>query len=283
MISYHKMHSIGNDFIIIDARDEENYTISAEKVRLLAHRNFGIGCDQLATITKAKEHYDDGHVRFYNSDGSESGACGNATRCIAWLLAQGSKREIRIRTNAETLKCLIDGDNVTVQISPPRFMEIDTRPIAEVIMNHDISTPVSITHCDVGNPHCVVFLNENVLEKSLFHKLCDVGRIIENMKSIFPHKTNVEFVNIVDRGLIEVFVWERGTGPTFACGTGAYAAAATGNKNNALEATVLVTMMGTNASQINKSTPKDASLKIQLHKKEGFMSGKVWYIAKLEV
>jgi len=206
-----KMSGAGNDFVIFDARKTDVF-LTSEQIKKISDRK-NIGCDQLIVIKNSTEA--DCEMEIYNSDGSKSGACGNATRCVASLL---EKPEVKIKTAAGILKCWRVNDLISVNMGEPKF--------AEDVALHGFN----FSCVDVGNPHAVTFLDAKISDE----KFCDVGPKIE-LDKIFPNKTNVEFAQIISNNLIEVRVWERGAGETLACGSGACAVAVAAIKKNLVQ------------------------------------------------
>ena len=199
------MSGAGNDFVIFDARNQDVF-LTAEQIKKISNRK-NIGCDQLIVIRPKScfEDYYDVEMEIYNSDGSMSGACGNATRCVASLI---EKNEVKIKTAAGILECKRNGDLISVNMGKPK-------------LTGDISLyGFDFTCVDMGNPHAVTFINQEISDEKFF----DVGPKVEN-NIFFPHKTNVEFVRILSDNLLEVRVFERGAGETLACGSGACAVA----------------------------------------------------------
>ncbi len=223
-----KMQGIGNDYIYVNCFEEFVRDPAALAVRM-SRQHFGVGADGLVLI-EPSEVADFG-MRIFNSDGSESEMCGNATRCIAkYVYERGltDKTEISLMTGAglKHLQLRTRGGKVhSVRVdmgSPelnPRMVPVDLP--GEIILGHrlEVGGMVYPIHCvSMGNPHCVIFVNDpdDV-------DLPSVGSLIENHR-IFPNRTNVEFVTVKDRHHIRMRVWERGAGETMACGTGACAA-----------------------------------------------------------
>lgn len=207
-LSFVKMSGAGNDFVIFDAR-ETAISLTSQQIKKISDRK-NIGCDQLIVMKNSAEA--DCLMEIYNSDGSMSGACGNATRCVAYLL---EKDEVKIKTAAGILKCWKNGDLISVDMGAPKF--------AEDVTLHGFN----FAQVDVGNPHAVTFIDKKISDEKFF----DVGPKVETDET-FPNKTNVEFAQIISDDLIEVRVWERGAGETLACGSGACAVAVAAIKNN---------------------------------------------------
>ena len=230
-IKAYKMDSIGNDFVIIDQRIK-NIELSKEQLVKICDRSF-IGCDQLIIIKKNRKL--DAGLEFYNSDGSTSGACGNGTRCVAYLLSkENNKKEITVWTSSAILKSNILKDNlVETQIGIPKieWNEIpinenkNTKSLGIKIMDENNNEHIGGTAINVGNPH-VIFFVENIDN----FNIKKIGPTIENDK-LFPEKCNVTIAEVINKNLIKVKVWERGAGQTKACGTAACATAVAGNIN----------------------------------------------------
>ena len=230
-IKAYKMDGLGNDFIIIDQRNKI-IEFSKKEIVKICDRKF-IGCDQLIVIKKNKEL--DASLEFFNSDGSSSGACGNGTRCVAYLLSkENNKKEITVWTFSSILKSKIINNNlVETDIGIPKIQwnEIpinenkNTKNLGIKILDENNNEHIGGTAINVGNPH-VVFFVENIDN----FNIKKIGPTIENNK-LFPEKCNVTIAKVVNNNLIKVKVWERGAGSTKACGTAACAAAVAGNIN----------------------------------------------------
>lgn len=220
-----KMHGLGNDFAVFDGR-QQNIAVSPEKIRALADRRTGIGFDQLVIMDPPRTPKTDVFLRIYNADGSEVGACGNASRCIAKLLITELKQpEVILETKAAQLRAKMAGDRVTVDMGNVylKWREIplssekntDSLPISE----GGLTQPVAV---NVGNPHAVFFVPDVTKIP-----LSEVGPKIEH-HPLFPEKVNVEVAQVLSPTQIRMRVWERGTGITQACGTGACAVTVAG-------------------------------------------------------
>ena len=230
-INAYKMDGLGNDFVIIDQRNK-TIELSKKEIIKICDRNF-IGCDQLIVVKENKNL--DASLEFFNSDGSISGACGNGTRCVAYLLSkENNKKEINVWTSSATLKSIILNNNlVETQIGVPKI-KWDEIPISEnkntknlgiKILDENKNEHIGGTAINVGNPH-VVFFVENINS----FNIKEIGPAIENNR-LFPEKCNVTLAKVINKNLIKVKVWERGAGLTKACGTAACAAAVAGNIN----------------------------------------------------
>ena len=227
----YKMDGLGNDFVIIDQRNK-TIELSKKEIIKICDRNF-IGCDQLIVVKENKNL--DASLEFFNSDGSITGACGNGTRCVAYLLSkENNKKEINVWTSSATLKSIILNNNlVETQIGVPKI-KWDEIPISEnkntknlgiKILDENKNEHIGGTAINVGNPH-VVFFVENINS----FNIKEIGPAIENNR-LFPEKCNVTLAKVINKNLIKVKVWERGAGLTKACGTAACAAAVAGNIN----------------------------------------------------
>ena len=218
-IPFIKMHGLGNDFIIFD--DVKDPIISdINFLKKIADRRFGIGCDQIMIIKKSskKEKY---KIKIYNCDGTETGACGNGTRCVAdYLMNKENLNYIFIETISGGLKCSRTKDVITVNMGVPKF-DWQNIPILTKQDTSNIKLDEFHACClSIGNPHAVIFIsNLSDLEKL---DLISIGPRLEK-NPIFPKFSNIEFAHVLQDGVIRMRVWERGAGITLACGSGACA------------------------------------------------------------
>lgn len=220
MLPFIKMHGLGNDFVVLDAR-ENPIDLTAAQVQAMADRRTGAGCDQFIVMEPAKDSAADVFMRIRNADGNEVEACGNATRCIARLMMDElGKPEVTVETVVGLLHARDAGDTVTVNMGQARLGWQDI-PVAEdcdtltmPLTVGPLEGPVGV---NVGNPHAVFFVPncESV-------DLEAAGPHVET-HPFFPERTNVEVVTKQDDGSLRMRVWERGVGITQACGTGACA------------------------------------------------------------
>jgi diaminopimelate epimerase len=233
-LRFHKMHGLGNDFVVIDAR-ESAVAIDAGRARAIADRRTGIGCDQLILIGPGNDS--DVTMRIWNADGSEVAACGNATRCVPVLVG----RDVSIRTAAGLLDARLSGDGAAVDMGVPHF-EWEAIPLAYAM--DTALLPVAWGALDgpaavnVGNPHLVFFVADADAVP-----LDTLGPEIEH-DPLFPERINVNVATIRARGHLTMRTWERGVGLTRACGTGACATFAAGRRLGLLDMSVRIDLPG---------------------------------------
>lgn len=233
MRRFHKMHGLGNDFVIFDAR-EEPVEMNGARARAIADRKTGVGCDQLIVIEPSEVA--DLRMRIFNADGGEVESCGNASRCVA-LLAGGSAR---IETAGGIISGSSDGKGATVDMGEPRF-DWDAIPLAYPMDTaampvgwEELQGPAAV---NVGNPHVIFFVeNAGAVE------LDRLGPIIET-DPLFPQKINVNIASI-EGDAVRLRVWERGVGLTQACGTGACATAVAAIRRGLVRSPVEVRLPG---------------------------------------
>src|SRR3989338_2472585 len=209
------MNAIGNDFVIVDVRKNDVKFSSIQIQKICDRKN--IGCDQFILI----KNCDDAHcfMEIFNQDGSKSGACGNATRCVASLImAEKNLDKITIKTDVGILPCEKKENEIIVAMSSPKFG------------TDFYFDDLKFSCVDVGNPHAVSFANYIPADEEFF----SIAPQIEKHQ-FFPNKTNVEFVKILPNSVAEVRVFERGVGETMGCGSGACAVAAIMIKNKRSE------------------------------------------------
>ncbi|OMD42965.1 diaminopimelate epimerase [Paenibacillus odorifer] len=227
-MEFTKMHGLGNDFIVVFG-EQELPSNAAELAVTLCNRFFGIGADGLVYILPSERG--DYMMRIMNSDGSEAEQCGNAIRCVSkYVYDHGlvNSEQIVIETiGAGEQKVTLnvkDGvvETVTVDMGEPILsglqipVAIDAEPVLSESIESD-GTEFKFTAVSMGNPHCVIYVDDAVS-----FDLATWGPKLE-VHPLFPRKVNVEFATVLDRGRVDMRVWERGAGPTLACGTGACA------------------------------------------------------------
>ena len=234
-LPFMKMHGLGNDFVVIDAREGE-VALSKKIISGIADRHFGVGFDQLAVISKGEF---DAHLTFYNADGSGSLACGNATRCIArYLMDETSKENLILTTMHGKIPAVDLGNGVTsINMGKPG-LEWNQVPLSENIPTLELPIEGSPTATGMGNPHCTFFVED--AEKI---NLEEMGPKFEN-HPLFPERTNVQFASIIAGDQIRMRVWERGAGVTLASGSSSCATAVAANRKGLTEKKVQIELDG---------------------------------------
>jgi diaminopimelate epimerase len=231
---FHKMHGLGNDFVVIDAR-ETAVAMDAVRARGIADRKEGIGCDQLILLEPSTSA--DARMRIWNADGSEVEACGNATRAVALLLGG----ENTLETLGGILALSAEGVQATVDMGEPRFAwdqiplayAMDTAPMP--VGWEELESPTAV---NIGNPHAIFFVEDNDAVD-----LDRLGPLIEH-DPLFPDRVNVSVATVTGPSRIALRVWERGVGETRACGTGACATAVAAIRDSRVIAPVTVSLAG---------------------------------------
>lgn len=236
-----KVHGLGNDFVMVNTREEQGLPGDADKLsklaRLVCDRHFGVGADGLVLIKPSTAA--DVAMQIFNSDGSEAEMCGNAIRCVAkYAYRHGLVRQpvMRVETAAGIMvpELIIENQTVKavrVDMGKPGLEREQIPMTGEPgkVVNEPLDLAGDIFHVtavSMGNPHCVVFVPDVTAAP-----LETLGPRLEKHPA-FPSKTNVEFVQVINSGEVRMRVWERGAGPTMACGTGACAAAVAACVNN---------------------------------------------------
>lgn len=239
------MHGLGNDFVLLNGVTQE-INLNQQNIRHLAHRKFGIGCDQLLLAESSDQEDIDFRYRIFNSDGSEVEQCGNGARCFAQFVRQQGltdKHVMKVKTLAGVFTLHVRDDiNVTVDMGEPEF-DCSKIPFNENNAENVYSTTVDsqlieFSVVSMGNPHAVVFVDD---VDSV--DVQGIGSQLE-VDSRFPNRTNVQFVQVRDRHSISQRVFERGVGETMASGSGACAAAAVAQQKNRVDSTVSIAMPG---------------------------------------
>ena len=253
-VPFVKMHGLGNDFVLIDCRAFDPGDISA-LARRLCHRRLGIGADQLLLLLPSRTA--DFKMLIVNADGSEVEMCGNGVRCFAkfiWDRGLSSKKSILIETLAGIIKPEKTDGLIRVDMGEPTLdplkipaaipgyeTEEADPPGGKMIIDYSLQiddSTFSITCVSMGNPHTVI-----VVDNVSTFPVAYYGPMIEN-HHFFPKRTNVEFIEILNRGEIKMRVWERGSGETMACGTGASAAAVASRLKGLTKESVAVHLTG---------------------------------------
>jgi diaminopimelate epimerase len=239
-LKFTKMHGLGNDFVVIDAMNQQ-ISLSPEQLRRLADRHLGIGCDQILLIEKA-EGDADFRYRIFNADGGEVEQCGNGARCfVRYVHDHGmtGKKEVRIETlSGVVIPKLEANGEVTVNMGVPKFdpgeipFIADQRAPTYPLRLDDKEVEISVV--SMGNPHAVQVVSD--LDDA---PVLTEGPFIEK-HSRFPQRVNAGYMQVIDPHHIRLRVYERGAGETLACGTGACAAAVAGIQRGLLESPVRV-------------------------------------------
>jgi len=247
-----KLHGLGNDYIYINTFEEDLSGLQLPALsQVLSDRNFGVGGDGIILVCPSDKA--DFRMRILNSDGSEAEMCGNGMRAFAkYVYEHGltDKTSLEVETGAGIIKPVLTVDNgkvslIRVDMGEPRLareaIPATGEPADQPIINEPLTVEghdLRITCVSMGNPHCVVFVDEvdNFPVKTL-------GPALEN-HALFPKKTNVEFATVEDRAHIEMRVWERGAGVTLACGTGTCATTVAGVLNGLTDRSVRVSLLG---------------------------------------
>ena len=244
-LKFSKMHGLGNDFVVLDGVRQQ-VSLSPEQLVYLADRHFGVGCDQILLVEKTDQAGIDFRYRLFNADGGEVEQCGNGARCfVRFVHDEGltEKRQIRVETLKGIIEPRLEADgNVTVDMGEPRFLPAEIPFLADddvIIHLLDVADETLETSVvSMGNPHAV-----QVVDNVDTHPVAEHGPLIERHER-FPKRVNAGFMQIVDRHSIKLRVYERGSGETMACGTGACAAAVAGIRRGLLDSPVRVTTRG---------------------------------------
>ena len=215
-LPFMKMHGLGNDFVILDARARP-VPVTPALARGIGHRHFGVGFDQLAVIETGAA---DAHLVFYNADGSTSAACGNATRCIArHLMTESGKTQLTLTTQRGTLYARDAGNGLTsVNMGQPQ-LDWHEVPLAEAIDTLELPIEGGPTATGMGNPHCTFFV-----DNAEAIPLAEFGARYEH-HPLYPERTNVQVAQVIGPDHIRMRVWERGVGITLASGSSSCATA----------------------------------------------------------
>jgi len=246
-LRFSKMHGLGNDFVVIDAINQSVH-LDTHQFRFLADRRHGVGCDQILLVEASDRPDSAFRYRIFNADGGEVEQCGNGARCFARFVREKGLTDadrIPVDTRAGRIELLVQDDgNVTVNIGIPILEPVDI-PFEAPVRAPQYALSVEgetleIGAVSLGNPHAVLEVPH--IDSAHVNQL---GPLIESHPR-FPNRVNVGFMEIVDRGHIRLRVYERGTGETLACGTGACASVVVGRLWNVLDETVDVQLRGGN-------------------------------------
>jgi diaminopimelate epimerase len=248
MVKFYKMHSLGNDFMVMDTVTHE-CALSNEMIKRWAQRHEGIGFDQLLVIAPPKQPDADFHYMIYNADGSEAEQCGNGTRCVAWLvrhLGLVNKPQLTWHSKGGMLQTkLLEGRTPTVietTLPVPSLTPSDVPFVANSQTNTAVleadGNDFEVTAVSTGNPHGVIFV-DNIATVDV----ATIGAALSTHEA-FPNHANIGFCQVVDRSFMRLRVYERGVSETRACGTGASAAVVAARSHNLVDAQVKVSLPG---------------------------------------
>ena len=250
-LRFTKMHGLGNDFVVIDLLSQ-NAQLSADQIRHIADRHFGIGCDQVLLVEPPATTDTDFHYRIYNCDGTEVEQCGNGARCFGKFVTDKKltgKRHLKVSTNTGLINIdVVDNNTFRVDMGVPNFDPASLPFVPSTVLANDASANIytidhtqgssDISVVSMGNPHAVM-----VVDNIDTADVAGLGKLLE-CHSQFPNNVNVGFMQIISRNSIKLRVFERGVGETQACGSGACAAVAAGINNGILDAEVDVELLG---------------------------------------
>ena len=239
------MHGQGNDFVVMDGV-RQAIVLTAGQVRAIASRHFGVGCDQLLLVERARDPANDFRYRIWNADGGEVEQCGNGARCFARFVREEGltgKDELRVETARGVIRPRIEaGGRVCVDMGPPRFEPSEVPFIApDKGPVHALSVAgatVEVSVLSMGNPHAV-----QVVADADVAPVTTQGPLIERHPA-FPERVNAGFLEVLARDHVRLRVWERGAGETLSCGTGACAAVVAGIRRGLLDGEVRVSTRG---------------------------------------
>lgn len=244
ILKFTKMHGAGNDFVVLDGV-RQKVELSPEQLRFLADRHFGVGCDQILLVEKAENKEADFRYRIFNADGGEVEQCGNGARCFVRFVHDKEltpKREIVVETHSGLIRPRLEADGrVTVDMSAPIFDPARIPFDGQGAVTEPLEVAgetLTISALSMGNPHAV-----QVVDDVEHAPVATQGPLIENHPR-FPKRVNVGFMQVIDRNHIRLRVFERGSGETLSCGTGACAAVVAGIRRNLLDSPVNVTTRG---------------------------------------
>jgi diaminopimelate epimerase len=244
-LKFTKMQGLGNDFVVLDGI-RQHVDLSPDEIRRLADRRFGVGCDQVLVVQVPTIAGVDFRYRIFNADGGEVEQCGNGARCFVRFVRERGltdKRSLRVETAGGIIAPeLLDSGEVRVSMGIPRFAPRDIpfeSDREDVIQRLDVDgESVDITALSMGNPHAV----QCVADVAAAPVAVQGPRIERHAR--FPRRVNAGYMQVVDRATIRLRVWERGTGETLACGTGACAAVVAGIRRGLLDSGVRVETRG---------------------------------------
>jgi diaminopimelate epimerase len=245
LINFTKMHGLGNDFMVVDNTDGD-ISFSVVQIRNLSNRHFGIGFDQLLVVESSNSPGIDFRYVIYNADGSEVAQCGNGARCFARFVTHNNlikRNPIIVETHSSVITLHVNKDNtVRVDMGSPSF-ELDSIPLVapEIKPTYEIDG-LKMGILSMGNPHCVL-----IIEDFSTLNIASIASKIQANK-VLPNQANIGFMQIINRGEINLRVYERGSGETLACGSGACAAVVYGIEKDLLDEKVRTHLTGGDAA-----------------------------------
>lgn len=269
MTEFLKMHGLGNDFVVFDARDTD-WHMPADAARLIADRRLGIGCDQIMIIRKPRASGDI-FLEMLNADGSQAGACGNGTRCVADLVMQQmGQAHIEIETISGQLSAWREGSLIAVNMGRPglAWEDVPLAQAADTLAVALLPAMPEATCVSMGNPHAVLFFETiDALDE------VDIAKMGAQMEvhPVFPDRANIEFIAPLGTDHLRMRVWERGAGITSACGSGACATAVAAVRRGLTGRSVRITLDG---GDLHIQWPADGP-----HADHVIMTGAVNYVA----
>jgi diaminopimelate epimerase len=234
-LGFTKMQGAGNDFVVLDYT-ERPFDLDAKKLKKIADRHFGIGCDQILVVERPRQAGADFRYRIFNADGGEVEQCGNGARCfVKFVHARGltAKREIRVETLGGPIAPRLEDDGEVSVDMGPALVEM---PLLQTLQID--GRQIEFTFVSMGNPHAV-----QVVADVEAAPVATQGPRLER-HARFPDRVNAGYLQLLERGRIALRVWERGTGETLSCGTGACAAAVAGILRGLLDSPVRVATRG---------------------------------------
>ncbi len=245
LLKFSKMHGLGNDFAVFDFISQRGH-LNSEQVRFVANRRFGIGCDQVLIVESPEQPDVDFRYRIFNADGSEVEQCGNGARCFARFVREQrltNKYRIRVQTLSGIIELqVLPDEQVRVEMGPPQFVPalipFEAMDVADSYALDVAGQALDISAVSMGNPHAVIRVDD--VDNA---PVAQLGPLVESHPR-FPRRVNVGFLQVKDRHYIRLRVFERGSGETLACGTGACAAVVAGIRRGWLDSPVRVALPG---------------------------------------
>ena len=246
-LPFRKMHGLGNDFVVLDARGA-GFDLTAERRRTIADRRLGVGCDQLIVLEPPTERGADVFMRIYNPDGGEAGACGNATRCVASMLMDERKTD---QVTVQTIAGLLDSQKTGIGNNGLPVISVDMGPAGLDWRDIPVAAACDTNHMPVGlgplqdpvgtgmgNPHATFFVDD-----AEAIPLAELGPKLEHDR-FFPERANIGVAQLLGEGRLRLRVWERGAGITLACGSGACAAVVAASRRGLVQRKADVVLEG---------------------------------------